>query len=77
MKPSEENKLNRRARLCGISILVLFILEALLLSAIAIIEQNYTLRTFGVIVASVGIGVIGYGAARFLGYFFNKITKKG
>jgi hypothetical protein len=73
---SFETKINRLAHLWGLSSLALFVCGALVLTAMAIIEKNYTLRTIVVIFAFAGIGVLGYGLVRFFGYILIKVMGK-
>ena len=73
---SFETKVNSLAHWWGLSGLALFVCGALALIGIAIIEKNYTIRAFVMILASVGIGGIAYGLARFFGFVLIRIMGK-
>jgi len=73
---SFETKVNRLTHWWGLSGLALFVCGAFVLSGIAIIEKNYSIRAFVMILATVGIGGITYGLARFFGFILIRMMGK-
>jgi hypothetical protein len=70
-------KVHRLAHLWGMSGLALFLIGAIVLLVISIIENNVTSRSLLVVSGFGAIGLLAYGVARLTGHLLVRIAEKG
>ena len=73
---SFRQKTNRLAHLWGLAGLTLFVVVAVVLLLISIIEDNITARSLLVVAGFAAVGLFAYAVARFTGYLLVRVVDK-